>query len=98
MDKRFLLALVLTAVVVIVTPLLFRTQPSPITPGATPPTADLRDSANRVVPVPSVVENPRDSAAPAVSGVTRDSTASIPVTSVVAETTVVSTPVAAYQM
>src|SRR5687767_13347338 len=59
MDKRFLLALVLTALVVVATPILF---PSP-TPARRTPVSAMSDSsrpASSIVPAPSVA--PRDSA------------------------------------
>lgn len=92
MDKRFLLALVLTAVVVIVTPILFRTPSAPIRPDATSVT--LRDSVTRAPVTPTVAETPVTEPVAGVNRtVARDSTASI---ATVPETTVVSTPVAAY--
>jgi YidC/Oxa1 family membrane protein insertase len=93
MDKRFLLALVLTAVVVIATPILFRTPSAPVRPDTTSVT--LRDSVTRTPSVPTVAEIPVTDTAVAVNRtVARDSTANI---ATVPETTVVSTPVAAYR-
>src|SRR5687768_1489755 len=96
MDKRFLLALVLTAVVVIATPLIFRTPPSLVVKeAATPPARELRDSANRIPP-PSIVETPaRDTGLTSTPVIRSDSVVSL---TAVAETTVVATPVAAYQL
>jgi YidC/Oxa1 family membrane protein insertase len=93
MDKRFLLALVLTAVVVIVTPILFRTPSAPVRPDTT--TVTLRDSLTRTPSLPAVAEIPvADTTAAVNRTVAQDSTASI---TTVPETTVVSTPVAAYR-
>jgi YidC/Oxa1 family membrane protein insertase len=93
MDKRFLLALVLTAVVVIVTPILFRTPSAPVRPDTT--TVTLRDSLTRTPSLPTVAEIPvADTTAAVNRTVAQDSTASI---TTVPETTVVSTPVAAYR-
>ena len=93
MDKRFLLALVLTAVVVIATPILFRTSSVPVRPDTT--SAALRDSATRTPAIPAVAEIPvRDTATIVNRSVARDSTVNI---ATVPETTVVSTPVAAYR-
>ena len=95
MDKRFLLALVLTAVVVIATPLIFRTPSSPVKEAVTPPARELQDSANRI-PLPSIVETPtRDTGLTLTSGTRSDSVGSV---AAVAETTVVATPVAAYHL
>jgi YidC/Oxa1 family membrane protein insertase len=94
MDKRFLLALVLTAVVVIVTPLLFRTPST-----RTPPNqlaVGLPDSGHRLNQAAPILEanSTRDSARAAVSPVldTAISTPAVP------ETTTVSTPLATYQL
>ena len=93
MDKRFLLALLLTAVVVIATPILFRTPSAPVRPDTT--SATLRDSVTRTPPAPTVTETPVADTATAVNRrVAQDSTANI---ATVPETTVVSTPVAAYR-
>jgi YidC/Oxa1 family membrane protein insertase len=98
MDKRFLLALVLTAVVVIATPLLFRTQSSPLFNTATAPRVGARDSANRVPPLPTVAENPRDSVSPPLATARPDSATTISTAPIVAETTIVSTPLTTYQL
>ena len=95
MDKRFLLALVLTAVVVIATPLIFRTPSSPLKGAATPPPRELQDSANRIPPS-SIVETPaRDTGLALSSGIRSDSVVRA---AAVAETTIVATPVAAYHL
>jgi YidC/Oxa1 family membrane protein insertase len=95
MDKRFLLALVLTAVVVIATPLIFRTPSSPVKEAATPLARELQDSANRIPP-PSIVQTPaRDTGLAMRSGMRSDSVGRV---TAVAETTVVTTPVAAYHL
>ena len=93
MDKRFLLALVLTALVVIATPLLFRTPTIPISPDS----ASLRaidSTRSSVASVPTVVETPvRDSSVVAAPGQTGDSVATVVTPP---ETTTVTTPVSAY--
>ena len=103
MDKRFLLALVLTAVVVIATPWLFGIQ-STLSKAPTPDSAvPVRDSTNRtsaspspmaptVPAVPSIeAAPPRDS-----SRLTATVSDSAPVQTVAPESTVVVTPVADY--
>jgi YidC/Oxa1 family membrane protein insertase len=93
MDKRFLLALVLTAVVVIATPWLFGTQSS-LTPTKTGTGISKADSSNRAgsLPTPAVVE--RDTSRPTI---TSSPVADSSPASVVPETTLVSTPVADYR-
>jgi YidC/Oxa1 family membrane protein insertase len=99
MDKRFLLALVLTAIVVIATPLLFRTQSAP---NANAPTTvvPVPDSVGKTLPpstpASTVEATPRrDSAQVSAIGARVDSTA--PSTPAIApESTVVSTSVADY--
>ena len=95
MDKRFFLALVLTAVVVIATPLLFKTPPTPSKAGAADSAVVLRDSAvSQAVPRISEDTSRRDSGA--VEPRRADSlTAAAPI---VAETTIVSTSVADYRI
>src|SRR5215207_9760394 len=93
MDKRFLLALVLTAVVVIATPWIFGTQSSP-TPAKTDTRISRPDSTNRLgsTPVPAPVE--RDSSRPTITSTpAADSTAAV----IAPETTLVSTPLANYR-
>jgi YidC/Oxa1 family membrane protein insertase len=94
MDKRFLLALVLTAIVVIATPILFRTPTTATQPDSA---VVARTDSVGVTPVnPAPVENPVQGAdnVPAV-GPTRDTGS---VVSAVPETTTVSTPIAAYHL
>jgi YidC/Oxa1 family membrane protein insertase len=101
MDKRFLLALVLTAVVVIATPWLFGTQSTP-TKRAASSAITLPDSVARPPATPSSTPTPeamgsRDSAA-IPAGASRAGTAdtSVAVAPARAESTVVATPVADY--
>src|SRR5215204_1405822 len=100
MDKRFLLALVLTAVVVIATPWLFGTQSmSNKTIPADSGTA-RRDSLTRPPAVsPTVASTPEavvatDSGRPPITGVRGDTAIAAPV---MAESTVVVTSVADYR-
>ena len=103
MDKRFFLALVLTAVVVIMTPFLFPTiapTPGSSAGGGTAPRPDSTVAApDTAAPVPSVANTavipaPRaDSAVPSARSVRADTTAAI----ARAETTTVSMPLAEYR-
>ena len=96
MDKRFLLALVLTAVVVIATPLIFRTPSSPVKEAATPLSARTSETPRNRVPPPSIVETPaRDTSLASTPAIRSDSVVSA---AAVAETTIVATPVAEYQL
>jgi len=99
MDKRFLLALVLTAIVVIATPLLFRTQSAPNTNAPTT-VVPVPDSAGKAPPsstAASTVEAipRRDSSQVSAIGARADSTAAT-TPAVAPESTVVSTSVADY--
>jgi len=96
MDKRFLLALILTAVVVIATPWLFGTQSS-LTNTKTGTGVPKGDSSNRAGSIPTAVPVERDTSRPAV--VSTPAAENVPATStaVVPETTVVSTPLANYR-
>src|SRR5688500_18945125 len=103
MDKRFLLALVLTAIVVIATPWLFGRQstlskaptPSsavPVPDSTSRPSADSSSTASTVPPVPSVEATPaRDS-----SRLTASRSDSAPAQTVAPESTIGVTPVADY--
>jgi YidC/Oxa1 family membrane protein insertase len=98
MDKRFFLALVLTAVVVIATPLIFKNN-QPLTKTGTADSAvAIRDSATAPIPAvaPTISE---DTTSRKDSLTTRPSRAdSLPVaTSIRPETTLVSTTVADYR-
>src|SRR5215204_5241663 len=102
MDKRFLLALLLTAVVVIATPWLFGPQ-STLNKTAPPTSAvPLPDSAGRravqPLPSPATVEAtpPRDSVRLTAAG-SDTGTAAPAVAAVTAESTVVATSVADYR-
>ena len=94
MDKRFLLALVLTAIVVIATPILFRTPTASIQPDSA---AVARTDSVGVTPAnPIPVETPVQGTANVPSvGVPRDTGS---VVSAAPETTTVSTPIAAYHL
>src|SRR5262245_59427337 len=94
MDKRFFLALVLTAVVVIATPLLFKTPATPAKTGTGDSAVTLRDSAiSQAVPRISEDTARRDSLP--VQPTRSDSvTATAPIAP---ETTTVSTSVADYR-
>ena len=94
MDKRFLLALVLTAIVVIATPILFRTPTTSIQPDSA--VVARTDSVGTTPANPTPVENPVQGTAnvPGV-GPARDTGS---VVAAVPETTTVSTPVAAYHL
>jgi YidC/Oxa1 family membrane protein insertase len=95
MDKRFLLALVLTAIVVIATPILFRTPTTSIQSDSAAVMART-DSVGLTPANPTPVENPVQGAANTPSvGPTRDTGS---VVSAVPETTTVSTPIAAYHL
>src|SRR6478672_9048359 len=94
MDKRFLLALVLTAVVVIATPWLFGTQSS-LTPtksgtGISKPDTTKRADSLAVAPVAE-----RDTSRPTISS--SPVADSSPNMAVAPETTLVSTPLADYR-
>jgi YidC/Oxa1 family membrane protein insertase len=103
MDKRFFLALLLTAIVVILTPLVFPSRSSQRQPGTTSPAADsaalarargdtaLRTGATAAAtPTPETPPAPHAEAPPpAVIGAAT--------TPVAAETTTVETPLATYQ-
>ena len=93
MDKRFFLALVLTAVVVIATPILFRTSPAPVQRDTASTTRV--DSATQASSAPIVESTVRDTgtAANLTSPVRND----ISNQAVVPETTIVSTPVGSYR-
>lgn len=91
MDKRFLLALVLTAIVVIATPILFRTPSVPV-PSDTS-SAAVVDSIPVRPATPAVVETPVGDSARVAQQV-RDTIAPA---ATVPETTTVSTPVANYR-
>ena len=97
MDKRFLLALLLTALVVIVTPMLFRPAPAPMEPdtarSALDTTASQPPETSRPAPSPST-----GVLAPASSGETQPSTPTPPVRpSVAADTVTISTPTTIYR-
>jgi YidC/Oxa1 family membrane protein insertase len=94
MDKRFFLALVLTAIVVIATPILFRTPPVP--PQRDTSSIARPDSVPRNLPIPAVVESPVRDSTPGVNPVATRDTARRTIAAI-PETTVVSTPVANYQ-
>lgn len=97
MDKRFLLALVLTAVVVIATPWLFRTPPS--ASSIPNPVGDVRPDSVAARPAPSAatVGGSSDSTpvlpTPRLTGDTIAATSPVVAT---VDTTVVSTPLADY--
>ena len=96
MDKRFLIALALTAVVVIATPWLFGTQQPPeesVPPSPVPPTRS--DSLLPTVEVPAATPMGRTDSTRAVTEHTVPDTAPAVVTR--PETTVVSTSLANYQ-
>lgn len=96
MDKRFLIALALTAVVVIATPWLFGTRQPPeesVPPSAAPPIRSDSLQPTVEVPVPTPVD--RIDSTRAVTGRTVPDTALTVVTR--PETTVVSTSLADYQ-
>lgn len=90
MDKRFLLALVLTAIVIVVTPLLF--------PGATkaPPSQQKADTTSGAARTDSHLVPSARSAPTAAPRTTGDSTASTRNTTAAAETTMVSTTRSSY--
>lgn len=99
MDKRFFLALVLTAVVVIATPLLFRTNTLPTQTGSADSAIALRDST---ASQPSISNSPRVSEdttrrhdSLAIREPRTDSLTAT--TAITPETTVVSTKVADYR-
>ena len=97
MDKRFFLALVLTAVVVIATPLLFKTTQPPTKAGPADSASVLRDSAATPQVVPTISEDTtrrRDSLA-TQSG--RTDSVAVATAPIAPETTVVSTNVADYR-
>lgn len=97
MDKRFLIALALTAVVVIATPWLFGTQQPPeenVPPSTTPPTGS--DSVRLSVEVPTATRVDRIDSTRAVTERTVSDTAP-PAVVARPETTVVSTSLANYQ-
>jgi YidC/Oxa1 family membrane protein insertase len=94
MDKRFLLALVLTAVVVVATPWLFGTQSSRVTSKTTRDTVAATDSANRptvptaALPPAAVVESPTASI---------DTSAAAKSAPMAPDTTVISVSLATYR-
>ena len=92
MDKRFLLALVLTAVVVIATPILFRTPVTSVSSDTS--VAVSADSTQKAPSAPAVIEAPRDSI-PVAATQTPDTTTRT--AAVAPETTTVSTAVATYR-
>jgi len=100
MDKRFLLALGLTAVVVIATPWLFGPQSTPSKASTTGSTTPAPDSANRTSTIPSAptsavpaVKAPIPGDSSRLTAIGPDSTSG---QTVAAESTVVTTSVADY--
>ena len=93
MEKRFFLALLLTALVVIGTPRLFPTPE----PRRAPPGALVDDTAPRTVAPPPANPDGVSPLEPAAAPVLRDTLRADPVPSVAVDTAVVETPLAVYR-